>query len=147
MIWKFEPHRFLSEGTTYHPSISSQLIIPFASTKSCAYVHHIPLCQSFFCHLLANEKVTSSCASTWFPGVFVQFCTSSPGYCSRRTIISLLRFIFEARNSIPHGCQIFSRIFVGPLKSNRDVDTHHHAGPVGSGQDWIINHLLLFFEG
>jgi len=58
-----------------------------------------------------------------------------------------LRFIFEARNEIPHGCQFFSRIFVGPLKSNRDVDTHHHAAPVRSGQDWIINHLLLFFLG
>ena len=135
----------VSEGTTYHPSISSQLIIPFASTKSCAYVYYV---NRFFCHLLANEKVTSSCASTWFPGVFVQFCTSSPGYCSHRTIISLLRFIFEARNEIPHGCQIFSPDFcVGPLKSNRDVDTHHHAAPVRSGQDWIINHLLLFFKG
>ena len=134
----------VSEGTTYHPSISSQLIIPFASTKSCAYVYYV---NRFFCHLLANEKVTSSCASTWFSGVFVQFRTSSPGYCSHRTIISLLRFIFVARNEMPHGCQIFSRIFVGPLKSNRDVDTHHHAAPVGSGQDWIINHLLLFFKG
>lgn len=111
-IWKFEPHRFLSEGTTYHPSISSQLIIPFASTKSCAYVYYV---NRFFCHLLANEKVTSSCASTWFPGVFVQFRTSSPGYCSHRTIISLLRFIFEARNEIPHGCQIFSPDFLSGL--------------------------------
>ena len=51
----------LSEGTTYHPSISSQLFIPFASTKSCAYVHYV---NRFFGHLLANEKVTSSCAST-----------------------------------------------------------------------------------
>ncbi len=82
-IWKFE-HTWYQMARNiyiyiYHYSISSQLIIPFASTKSCAHVHYV---TSFCCHLLVNAKSDIFLCIHMVSWRFMRFCTWSPGYYS-----------------------------------------------------------------